>query len=158
MPELKIYPIFHKQEDRIALEYDYIPNSMIDQITRNLPDRKYSNTKKVWHIPFRKDFQEWLTNQYKLVDSINVLFCDAATPADGQNTTIDITSKQKVLITIDKTNKKFYVNHGYSPKLFDIFNHLEDGFWLKSKRQWVFKGSNELYLKVIDIIEKNGYL
>ncbi len=158
MPELKIYPIFHRQEDRIALEYDYIPNSMVDNITRNLPGRKYSKTKKVWHIPFRKDFQVWLANQYELVANLNVLFCDAATPADKQNTTIEITSKQKVLITIDKTNKKFYVNHDYSPKLFDIFNHLEDGFWLKSKRQWVFKGSNELYLKVIDIIEKNGYL
>jgi hypothetical protein len=51
MPQLIIYPIEHRQEKRIALEYDYSPNSSLDLLTRQLPGRKYSVTKKLWHIP-----------------------------------------------------------------------------------------------------------
>jgi hypothetical protein len=74
MPQLIIYPIEHRQEKRIALKYDYIPNSRLDIITRQLPGRKYSVTKKLWHIPWRDDYHSWVKEVFEPVDDINLIF------------------------------------------------------------------------------------
>jgi site-specific recombinase XerD len=165
MSQLRIYPINHRSENRIALVYDYVPNSQVDQITRNLPGRKYSTSKKHWHIPYRKDYLHWLQQVYQPVENLTLHFSDenihdenlGLTPS-RKTVQNQKTDKTKVLIKIDRNKKKIYVDHGYAPKLFAAFNQLDGAFWLKERRSWVLGGTNDVYLKIVAIIEKNGHL
>jgi len=159
MPQLTIYPFEHRQEKRIALKYDYATNSNIDKITRNLPGRKYSATKKIWHIPFCDDYKSMLTKAYEPVENISIIFDHSpeAHTAEKDKTQKESTSTPKVKIRIDKKHKKFYVDHGYCPALFKAFTELDDGFWIKKHRNWIFNGNNELYRKITGIIREKGF-
>ena len=110
MPELIIYPIEHRQEKRIALKFDYVPNSIIDQITRTLPGRKFSATKKLWHIPYRDDYESLITEAYGSVENISIKFNGFPKPRNTEKPGPQKkdTSAPKVIIRIDKKNKKFY--------------------------------------------------
>ncbi len=156
--DLHVYKIVHRGEKRIALQYNYIANSELDKLTRSLPLSKYSVTKKLWHIPYRDDYREHVKEEYKSIKNLNIIFKDKNTSGDKpiEKTEPQTFSGRKVIIYIDKTNKKFYVYHGYSPKLHDLLSHTEKGFWLKQRKMWVFAGNNDLFLKITAIIEKAG--
>lgn len=161
MTRLTIYPIEHRQEKRIALEYDTFPCKEVDLITRSLPGRRFSATRKLWHIPHNDDYHSKLTQAFKGVShQVNLIFKETTPTALSPEISSSPESKksEKVKIRIDKAGKKFYVDHGYCPKLFNIFNNLEQGFWAKKQRNWIFIGDNTLYRKVLNIIEKNGFL
>ena len=77
MAQLKIYPIVHREKKRIALEMDRcIPGSDYDIITRNLPERLYSQSRQLWHIPYRKDYQRWVPEQYSFISDLEFVFPD----------------------------------------------------------------------------------
>ncbi len=164
MPRLTIYPIEHRKEKRIALDFDAFPCKELDEITRNLPGRRFSASKKMWHIPLEEGYQFKLTEAFaKVPHLVDLVFQEPLPPEPAQkrsrSSSLHKNSKsQKVKISIDKTRKRFYVDHGYCPRLFNAFNHLEEGYWEKNHRNWVFNGDNFLYTKVKSIIEKNGFL
>ncbi|MDG5800988.1 tyrosine-type recombinase/integrase [Marinilabiliaceae bacterium ANBcel2] len=154
MPKVKIYPIHHRDEKRIALEYErYIKDSPFDRITRNLPQRKYSKTKKLWHIPFQNNYKEWIKKQYESITDLEIIFPDDPDPSDRKK----IQSKTVVKITINKVENCFFVVHGYSPPLFKALLNLQNGRWDKNGGKWIFPGNNDIYKEVIKIIENNGY-
>jgi site-specific recombinase XerD len=159
MTELTIYPIEHRQEKRIALKYDYVPDSIIDKITRTLPGRKFSASRKLWHIPYQDDYESLITKAYEPVENISIKFNDFPKPRNTEKSEPPQkeTSAPDVIIRIDKKNKKFYVDHGYCPDLFKAFNQLEEGFWIKKYKNWIFDGDNELYRKITGIIREKGY-
>ena len=164
MSRLTIYPIEHRKEKRIALDFDAFPCNELDQITRSLPGRRFSASKKLWHIPLEEDYQIRLKKAFEKVPHlVDLVFNeDPATVANPRHSASSLTQNEskpeKVTIRIDKAGKKFYVDHGYSPRLFGIFCHLEEGIWSKKYRNWIFSGDNLLYRKIINIIEKNGFL
>lgn len=156
--ELYVYKIVHREEKRIALQYKYIANSEIDKLTRSLPLSKYSVTKKLWHIPYRDDYRDYVKEEYKSIKNLNIIFKDKNTAGRKPIEKIETQTStgRKVIINIDKANKKFYVDHGYSPKLHELLSHTEKGFWLKNRKMWVFPGNNDLFLKITTMIEKAG--
>lgn len=164
MPRLTIYPIEHRKEKRIALDFDTFPCKELDQITRSLPKRKFSASKKLWHIPLEEGYQFKLTKAFeKASNLVELVFKEPNTTAPHPNNSsttqaIENTNSQKVKIRIDKPGKRFYVDHGYCRRLFEVLNNLEEGFWSKKHKNWIFSGDNQLYRKVINIIEKNGFL
>ncbi|PWD97720.1 integrase [Marinilabilia rubra] len=163
MSRLTIYPIEHRNEKRIALDFDAFPCKELDQITRDLPGRKFSASKKLWHIPLEEGYQENLKKAFENVPHlIELVFSEEQAPdhkpvSSPPPPLLEKIHSQKVNIRINKAGKKFYVDHGYCPKLFEVFNNLEEGFWSKKNKNWIFSGDNQLYLKVVKIIEKNGY-
>jgi site-specific recombinase XerD len=164
MSRLTIYPIEHRNERRIALDFDAFPCKELDQITRNLPGRKFSASKKLWHIPIEEGYQDKLAKAFEKVPHlVDLVFRDPSSSASNSENssdkpTIEAGNSQKVKIRIDKAGKRFFVDHGYCPKLFEVFNHLEEGFWAKKHKNWIFTGDNLVYRKVVKIIEKNGFL
>jgi site-specific recombinase XerD len=54
----------------------YMTGRDYDLITRNLPERLYSKTKGLWHIPFRDDYQQWVPQQYNIISDLEFLFPD----------------------------------------------------------------------------------
>lgn len=152
MAEIKIYPIRHKDEDRIALEYIYSPGSDTDRIVRSLPERRYSYTRKLWHIPYRNDYQKYIQLYFENVNTVSLIFNEEIIE---QNSVKDDVP-QAVIIKIDKKNKKFYVNHGYLPLLFSELYKLKEGKWLRNHKEWMFEGNNDIFKRVTNIIEVNN--
>ncbi len=155
MNQLKVYPVFHRGEKRIALQYEYTVNSEIDMITRELPHSRYSSTKRLWHIPYREDYQSYIKGAYGSIEGLKIVFNNNEIAKEIEK---NVTSQgRKILLKIDRQNKKIYIDHGYNPKIFEVLSHTGKGFWLKKQKCWVFPGNNEVYKRVIAIIEKNGF-
>ncbi len=159
MNQLRISIINHRDEDRIALVYKYVPDCLIDQVTRNLPGRRYSDSRKLWHLPFRNDYRVWLKEVFEPVKDVRLVFSN-----DVQKANIEVKTRMgeeekraSVLLKIDKLNKKIYIDHGYAPKLYAVFNNMDGAVWHNEIKSWVFAGTNDVYLKVISTIETNGY-
>jgi site-specific recombinase XerD len=169
MARLKVYPIVHREKKRIALEMDmYIPGSDYDLITRNLPERLYSQTRQLWHIPYRKDYQRWVPEQYRFISDLEFVFPDGTEltavmppvmPAQPVSETRAVAEYPSfsVLLKIDTFKRRFYVDHGYNPELFTTFNKMKEGMWLSKQKNWVFTGKNELYKQVVEIIKAKGF-
>jgi site-specific recombinase XerD len=185
MAQLKIYPIVHREKKRIALDFDgYITGSEYDIITRNLPEGLYSQSRRLWHIPYREDYHQWVPQQYSFISDLELVFPDSAElttsippiipssdlsggqtvegpfPVEDQT----LLSKQPssseqstVLIKIDTAKRRFYVDHAYNPDLFTTFNQMKEGMWLSKQKNWVFTGKNELYKQVVAIIKTKGF-
>src|SRR5690554_262617 len=158
MTQVKIYPIEHRGEKRIAIEYDLSERyKKVDTLTRSLPGRKFSKTKSLWHIPFRSDYEAWTAKQFQAIEGVELVFPKSNKVIQNVPSSPPTNNAAPVKIKIDKLNKMIYVDHGYSPLLFNEFVKLRAGKWLNHQRNWMFKGDNDLYLKIIGIIEKHGF-
>lgn len=158
MTLVKIYPIEHRGEKRIAIQYDLSKKyEKVDFITRSISDRQYSRTKRFWHIPFRQDYKAWITKLFQPIEGVHLKFSENTSTAIKRTPSPPINNAPPVKIKIDSRNKLFYVDHRYSPLLFKEIVKLQAGKWLNRQRNWMFKGDNQLYLKIIHIIEENGY-
>lgn len=159
MALLRIYPIIHREKKRIALEIDrYIQGSDYDIITRNLPERLFSKTKGLWHIPFRHDYQQWVPRQYSIISDLEFVFPEC--PDNAPPPVAQMESERgepSVIIKIDTDKRRFYVDHGVNPVLFSALNHLKKGMWLSKQKNWVFVGKNELYMQIVDLIKTVGF-
>ncbi len=167
MNRMRVYPILHKGEQRIGLEYAYVRGSEIDRITRELPGRIYSKSRRLWHIPYRKNYQKYIEIAYKGIKGIEFVFGNSGDQDDIRkkkesdsnslgDTSFTGTKNSEVMVTIDQKNKKFYVDHGYHFELFEALSHTENGFWIKKRKEWVFPGRNDIYQQVVSIISKKG--
>jgi site-specific recombinase XerD len=159
MAQLRIYPIIHREQKRIALETDwYAKGSEYDLITRGLPGRLFSKTKGLWHIPFRHDYQQWVPQQYRLLSDLEIVFpYNPIIKAPRPEIKEPANKKPSVLVKIDKDKRRFYVDHGYNPELFSTFNQMKEGMWLSKQKNWVFTGKNELFTQIMELIKTKGF-
>lgn len=158
MTVLDIRQIDHNGQNRIALVYEYISNSPLDKTVRRLPNRKYSITNKYWHIPFREDYKDYLNERFAAIKGLETIF-DVTPPAQKTTREKDDPKggNKTVLLRIDKTKRKIYVEQPYSPHLFGIIRATKKGFWLKEQRCWVFKDSDESSAALFQLIKSSGY-
>lgn len=60
LPVIEIKKLTHKSQSRIGLFFVY--NEELIRLVRKLPERKWSNSKKCWHIPYQRSFKSLLKN------------------------------------------------------------------------------------------------
>ncbi len=60
-------------------------------------------------------------------------------------------------ITIDKYNKRIYVDHSSNHQVWSELKAIPKGWWQKDKKQWMFAGNNENYLLIKQIANKNNF-
>lgn len=157
MPEVQIYPIIHKNVQRIAIKYSFqLKGSKVDKVTRLLPNRQYSVTKKLWHIPYREDYKTWATSQFGNITEVAIIFPEKDIIPKSPDFSLP-KKKQIVKIKLDKANRRFYVEHGYSPELFKAIESQKKGIWLKKQHNWVFRGTNDLFIKITGLISQKGF-
>ncbi len=156
MEILTVYPMYHRQEERIALEYAFKSARSIDHIVRTFPKRRYSRTKQCWHIPYRDDYRTFIKSAFADVPNIQIVFSEdqAATLAGTNNKEHSLQSEPShtATIYIDKQKKKLYVVHNYNKRLFDRLQGLEGSYWNKEVRLWVLNGNNANYKAIITIL------
>ncbi len=169
MREVFVYPIHHRGQHRIAVRYRYAPESELDKSARSLPNRLFSSTKGVWHIPYRADYRTYIREAFKELEGVVIKFPEGDAEPVNEKTAGSPTRSSsnispsnspvydgKVQILIDKANKRFLVYHGYHPDLYRKISHTQQGFWMQDKRTWSFPGNNELFLEIISLIEGAG--
>ena len=168
MQQIKIYPIFHRNAYQVAIQYQFEKDSDVDLKIRSLPNRKYSSTRRCWYIPYRSDFRKYFIDIFSGYSGIKLIF-----PPDHEDYKNDFMSTQKTdhseheinenirtieaQIFIDSKNKKFYLTHDYHPALFKKIMDKRLGMWLKDKKNWVFKGNNETYLKIKELLRSENF-
>jgi site-specific recombinase XerD len=126
-----------------------------------LPDRIYSSSRKVWYIPFREDYIDYLKKYFYQLNINGLSFPGENNPAPLSKGSSPISRvgdpREPVTVKIDKVNKRIYVDHGYRPGLFNKLAALKTGKWIKGQRVWGFPGNNETYVKVVGVIRDNGF-
>jgi len=110
----------------------------------HIPDFRYSKTYKCWHVP---------ENEVSL-KHLKTLFPDYSYTDKIPNDT-NKQSTNKALISIDKTHKRFFVKHPINKELWNELRDIENAYWQKERKQWIFKGNNETYKLVIAILKKH---
>ena len=157
----------HKGEKRIAIFQRSTSGTLADARVRQLPGRLYSVSRKMWHIAFRDDYKEYLTDWFSEVPGISIHFKNEGSDHD-KNIVMPVTKKSEpvptapktanspVEIAIDKQKKCFYVKHGYNKPLHESLQAYGKGFWISARKNWVFPGENDVYLDVIKRIEALG--
>jgi len=168
MGEMIVEITTHKGEKRIALFQRSTSGTQADARIRQLPGRLYSVSRKMWHIAFRDDYKDYLTDWFSEVPGIGIHFKNEGSDHD-KNIAMSVTKKSEpvptapktanspVEIVIDKQKKCFYLDHGNKPELFKIINATRKGFWLKKQKMWRFPGENDIYKMVIDLLQGKGY-
>ncbi len=135
MNSIFIYPSTYNNEKRIILQYYYKVNGTLDQVVRLLSDRKYSNSCRFWHIPFRNDYKAYLKQYFASIPSLELVFGEADhTEESSRMHTESILNpaEKSVKIKIDEVRKKFYLDHGYEPVLTSFKSNLNQvGFITK---------------------------
>jgi len=63
LPVIKIEQISHNGTSRIGLFFDY--DEKLIQVVKEFPDRKWSQTKKCWHLPVTKNYKSNLFFKFK---------------------------------------------------------------------------------------------
>ena len=110
MEQLVVYPITHRGEHRIALQYDHHVCDNLDRITRSLPERKFSATKKCWHIPYREDYRSYIRQKFQKPGGIKIRFNeDKPKNQTASSVKQQATVNRTVEVRIDKSKKKIYV-------------------------------------------------
>ncbi|MBI9036449.1 MAG: tyrosine-type recombinase/integrase, partial [Bacteroidales bacterium] len=156
MSILKVRQIDYEGERKVALLCDYVANSKLDRYIRALPNRHYMNSQKFWYIQFRDDYKEYLAQYFSTLKDLDIIF-DTSPDTKPLNNNKSKAEDVTVLIKIDKTKKKIYIEHPYSPHLHQMINATRKGFWIKKQRCWVFKGNNENYKGLTELIRNSGY-
>ncbi len=62
----------------------------------------------------------------------------------------------KVEIRIDKKGKRFFVKHSPDRELWYKLKAIEHSYWQNERKQWIFKGQNEIFGKVKNTLKQQG--
>lgn len=172
-PTITLVPDHHRNSEVIFLKFSYDPELIRN--VRQLPGTCWSATRKCWYQP-KSIFS--LQKTITLLEPVAFLdYKSLLTELDGAAGNVNPGLKnspiekktfpqshlhqsviiQKVKVRIDKERKKIYVDHGYCPVLFRTFGRLNEGLWIKKHQNWLFEGNNEVYQKIVGIIEKQGF-
>jgi site-specific recombinase XerD len=151
MPQLTVFKIVHKNESRVALKYDEVfMGNLLDITVRNINGIKYSRSLKLWHFPTRDNYKQWVKQQMFSISDLTIVFSD-----EKQESVVESNQRNDVVkITINQKRKLFFVDHGYSPFIFNEIFTIKKGRWDKTLKCWVFKGDNIVYQEVINVLKE----
>lgn len=154
--KIRIKVMEHKGQKRIGLFYTYDVGNAIDNLTRSLSSRTYSQTKKCWHIPFRDDYQDYLKAHYAEIVDVELVFESILSETKSRNE-VSAKGNTRVTLKLDLDKNKIYVEHPYSPHLHGILSATKKGFWLKKQSCWVFSYTKQSYKSLSQLIKNSAY-
>lgn len=62
----------------------------------------------------------------------------------------------KTSVIIDKSIKRIFIIHPYNKTLWFCLKKIESSFWQNDIKQWIFKGDNDIYKKIISCLKQNN--
>jgi site-specific recombinase XerD len=100
---IRVAPVFHKGAHRIKLVFGF--NNDMANLIRNIPDCRYSNTMKCWHIPFQENYFQFLNKFFKDKPNVNAQVIEiknnkTGTVNSGQNTVQSKTTNSVINLNV----------------------------------------------------------
>lgn len=145
--QIYVQQVIHKQQKRLKLIYPYHKGNKTDLKVRKLAGCLWSKTMKSWHLPYRPDYIEYLKKE------LNIAIFDFA-----QQTKIE---EKKIIknavIIVDKKQEKIYLKLNDDITIREKLNLIDRSYRVPNYPKWIFTGSNENYLRIIEILEENKY-
>ncbi|MBN2890294.1 MAG: phage integrase N-terminal SAM-like domain-containing protein, partial [Bacteroidales bacterium] len=145
---------YKSKETKIKVHHPFERNVMV--LLRKITGFSYSKTHSCWYIPYSIIAYKELKSYFPEVHIIEQNKREQKT-LNLKNNELKTNYKNKITIIIDKEKNCFYVSQFYNIDVFNKLKELQYSFWQKQKKQWVFKGTNELFLKVKNILEKSNF-
>ena len=138
MITITIQPVFHRNEQRLKLVFDY--DKELIEVVKNITGRKWSKTMKCWHVPYTKDYKKNLHNIFK---DIEIKFVEVdKQPKSDDNVLVKSEEKKETLLqkkTINvrhnKEDKLLYIKVPFALK--DIIKKLAGAQWHSKSKLWI---------------------
>lgn len=141
MKKVHISPIIHYDEKRIKLLYHYKNGDVIDTLVRELPGRRWSETKKCWHIPYTDNYKKYLTGYFNKYNDVTVVFPDS--------------ESNRAWVYIYKSVKKIALKFKNHTELHNKIEKLDKSYFDKSNNTWFLDGTdNKYYDEIISLLKK----
>lgn len=68
------YPAFHKSPNNMAFKFENKNYVAMVAIIENFSSRPCYSSKKMWHIPFRNDYKEYLTKCFRHFSTVQFTY------------------------------------------------------------------------------------
>jgi len=153
MKKLRKMESFNFTRTHICYYVDYSKQSyhQLQSIFSDINIIGPQNIKSVEAVLQKENIQKQLTDTKKSERPIttNLKSTDSKTTYN---------TNYKVHFTIDKERNCFYAKHTYNKSVFDKIFKLEGCYWEKENKQWIIRGTNELYTKVKNIFIENNFI
>ena len=139
---IKVKPILHKGQNRFALIYSY--DTAINNIVKQMDGRFWSKSLNCWHLPITASEKEL---KQKL-SSYKVLFI---TTSHQQN------KRLNAKLLIDKSENKIQLSLNNDEGIKEALSQIDKNYRLDNYAKWFFAGTNENYLKIIEVLNLYKY-
>ena len=137
---------YKNTEPKIHLHHP-LPNGMMPKL-RKINGFGYSKTHNSWYVSYsKKAFSE-----LKQITNVNIVH-----PKNNEIKQIAKKNTEKSYITIDKQLKRIILIHPPNPSLWNKLRTIKTSFWKSDKKQWVFKGENDIYITIKKYLKKYQY-
>ncbi len=171
MLQLNVKHTTHREQDCLLLQYDHLQAIELHQLVRHLPKCKFTVSKKGWYIPYQKDALKQIKKELKILGEVEIkksndseitflIHNNVAEPTTNQihiENSLSVKILKNAKILVDKEYHKLYLESTYDRNLFDTLRQIENSYWIEAKKQWVFKGSNEVYKQITSILTSYDY-
>jgi len=170
----------HRSKSIIRLLYRYYPNNRTDKAVRELEDVKWSRTMSCWYIPYRDDYLSYLKKKLKItvlkanenveivkkiVDEnkadrlarVEMYKSNKKLPEKIVDKTKQNDYDKKAVVIIDPNENKIILRLSDDEIIRNELSEIDYNYRLKNYSKWIFKGTNEIYLQIINILKKYNY-
>ena len=139
MKPITISRIFHRQEERLSLVFDY-DEELIEKI-KNIPGRKWSKTMKCWHVPYREDY---LKHFQCVLGEIRLK--DTGSNIIEKPQEIKIVREQSINIRHNKEDNLLYIKVPFALK--DKIKKLDGAQWHSKSKLWIAYANDENFEQI----------
>lgn len=156
---IQIEEIFHRDEPRLALRCRY--NFEVIERIKQLPGRRWSESRKLWHLPIdtSKPLLQSTFSAYQLEINSETKSCTERSLPVAQNTAIpnrqtpikrQLDQHDQPAVRIDLRGGLLRVFLTYDAAAVDFLKTLQRAFWHPDQKCWIVKGSVENLNLLID--------
>ena len=130
-------------ETKIKLHHPFT-NEVMKKL-RQVNGFGYSATYKSWYVAYNS----LAFSQLKKIEDLKILNLSEKKSIKK--------IERPIIIIVNKFSKKITVRHPVNKETWANFRKIEISYWQKDKKQWIFKGDNNTYKKIIQVCKKHNY-
>lgn len=147
---IQIQEILHKGEPRLALNCPFVFE--IKERIREIPGRRWSESRKLWHLPIEtsREFLETTFAAYQLHFFSEPQSCteqslpeahDTAIPSSQTPIERQLDEHDHHLVRIDLRSGLLRIFMAYDAQIVDFLKTLQRAFWHPDQKCWIVKGT-----------------
>ena len=156
---IEVEEISHRDEPRLAIACSY--DFELIELIRTIPGRRWSESRKVWHIPIdtSKQLLRTIFSSYQLLIHSDLKSCTERSLPEAHKTAIpesqtpikrQLDEHDHQVVRIDLRGGLLRVFMNYDREIVDFLKTLQRAFWHPDQKCWIVKGTLENLNLLID--------